>query len=123
MVTTSLCHSEGTGSIPVRTANPVNPDGIGHPSALYPEPLRVLGERSRRLERKPRVRPLVSRHDEVGHRWHKGTHETITLALRQPGPYVARGRELRLILQLFSHYEEKYYRINDFVLKTTSAPI
>lgn len=30
-------------------------------------PLRVLGERCRRLERKPRVRSLVSRRDEVGH--------------------------------------------------------
>jgi hypothetical protein len=37
------------------------------------------------LERKPRVRPLVSRHDEDGHSGIRGTHETTTLVLRQPG--------------------------------------
>ena len=41
------------------------------PGATKPKepglPLRVLGERCRRLERKPRVRPLVSRREEEGH--------------------------------------------------------
>ena len=45
--------------------------GSNPPSPTKPKepglPLRVLGERCRRLERKPRVRPLVSRRDEVGH--------------------------------------------------------
>jgi hypothetical protein len=36
----------------------------------------VLGERCRRLERKPRVRPLVSRHDEDGHSGIRGRMKT-----------------------------------------------
>jgi hypothetical protein len=62
----------------------------------------VLGERCRRLERKPRVRPLVSRHDEDGHSGIRGRMKPQILPSKDSLLlYEEEGRaRRRLILQL-----------------------
>ena len=91
---TAVLQAANVGSIPTIPTKPKKP-GL---------PLRVLGERCRRLERKPRVRPLVSRRDEVGHSGIRGRMKPHTIVLRQPRATVVRSSTLRLILQLFFKY-------------------
>lgn len=72
--------------------------GSNPPSPTKPKepglPLRVLGERCRRLERKPRVRPLVSRHDEDGHSGIRGRMKPQILPSKD-SPYFTKRKAER----------------------------
>lgn len=102
---TAALQAANVGSSPTIPTKPKEP-GL---------PLRVLGERCRRLERKPRVRPLVSRRDEVGHSGIRGRMKPqIMLSKDSLLLFEEEGRaRRRLILQLL-HLMILVKRINNW---------